>query len=432
MRKAVQKVIVTVVVAIPLLILAMPVVLALLAISDVPVATGGAVAGAQDAQRANDVLDRYWISASSGKPLTELKVSEQEAASLLAFAARGIKSARVGVTMTDRGLDVRLSIALPANPIGRYANFSFTLPSSVRGIMLERVRVGNTELPPELLSFFIRHGFDLVFGSDESDKITSAIQSIRFADQTMTVAYRPMPGITDRLMARINQSEKLRAGDPQRVQIYFTLLQETAADLDGGYASLTRYIAPVFELAARRSGAGDDAAKSENAAAILALAVYFGDSRMGKLVGEIQGGPRRGRYNVTLKGRHDLVQHYLTSAGLQIAAGEDVANALGEFKEITDTLRGGSGFSFSDIAADRAGVVLALQASNAKHARRIQTIMSQVADEAVFFPDIQGLPDNLPQAEFEGRYGDMESAAYLELMREIERRIALLPAYAGG
>ncbi len=415
------------------LLVVVPVTLAFLALSDEPlVEQGTVVVASDDAQRTNDILERYRRGANSGKPMAELKITEQEVASLLAFAARGLKSARVAVRMTPDGLDANLTIKLPANPIGRYANFSLGLLPSDKGIDISHVRVDKNDLPPRALIYILRYGFDALFGSDETKGMISTIQSVHFAEQKMTIAYRPSPGITIRLMAKINENEKLRVGDPERVQLYFARLQQTAQELRGGYVSLTRYIAPVFELAASRSTAGDEAAKIENEAAILALAIYFGDGRMGQVVSNIKGGARTGRFNVSIKRRHDLVQHYLTSAGLQIAAGENVANAIGEFKEIADTLSGGSGFSFSDIAADRAGVVFALQASDTKHARRIQAIMSQAASEDVFFPDIQGLPDNMSKAAFERRYGDVESALYKELLAEIERRIAAVPAYADG
>ncbi|HAK63583.1 MAG TPA: hypothetical protein DCO82_10135 [Alphaproteobacteria bacterium] len=168
---------------------------------------------------------------------------------------------------------------------------------------------------------------------------------------------------------------------------------------------------------------------------IMALAVYFGDQRMKALVDSSTenyfSGSRYGSHNVTIQGRHDLVQHYLTSAGLQLAAGVNVANVIGEFKEIADTLRGGSGFSFSDIAADRAGVVLAQKAGDAKHAYRMQAVLSRVKQESDYFPDISGLPDNMTQAEFESRYGNVDSARYRSLMADIERRIASVPAYGG-
>jgi uncharacterized protein YfiM (DUF2279 family) len=69
-----------------------------------------------------------------------------------------------------------------------------------------------------------------------------------------------------------------------------------------------------------------------------------------------------------LLGRYDSAQHFVISAALAAWAGEPAANAIGVYKEIDDSRRG-SGFSFADLAADRAGTrfgeVLAWRPGNA-------------------------------------------------------------------
>ncbi|MFP5469059.1 MAG: hypothetical protein ACLGGZ_04890, partial [Alphaproteobacteria bacterium] len=306
------------------------------------------------------------------------------------------------------------------------------LPSE-QGLLLSHVSLGGASLPPDLLLPVIGSALDALLGNGNGAKIIGTVSAVHFSSKEMTLAYAPYEGGSKELISRISENEQLRIADPERVQIYFSCLQETAKDLRGGYVSLTQYIGPVFTLAVKRGVADGGNAINENKAAILALAIYFGDDRISKLAGNSEGkyfsGPRFGSHNVTVKGRHDLVQHYLTSAGLQLAAGVDIANAIGEFKEIADTLRGGSGFSFSDIAGDRAGVVLAERAVNAATAKRLQDKLANVKSEAEFFPDIAGLPDNMTQAQFESRFGDVESQRYLDLMADIERRIAQIPLY---
>ena len=57
-----------------------------------------------------------------------------------------------------------------------------------------------------------------------------------------------------------------------------------------------------------------------------------------------------------LAGRRDLLQQFIVSAGLRVLAENGVPMAIGEFKELLDSRSGGSGFSFVDLAADRAGL----------------------------------------------------------------------------
>jgi uncharacterized protein YfiM (DUF2279 family) len=408
--------------------------LAFQAIEDSPLVTEqSTIANTEQARRVKNLMQRFQAGSRANKSKAELTVTEQDLESLLAFAARGVPNARADAQISERGLEAKLTIKLPANPMGRYFNLSFGLLPSEQGLLLSHVSLGGASLPPDLLLPVIGSALDALLGNGNGAKIIGTVSAVHFSSKEMTLAYAPYEGGSKELISRISENEQLRIADPERVQIYFSCLQETAKDLRGGYVSLTQYIGPVFTLAVKRGVADGGNAINENKAAILALAIYFGDDRISKLAGNSEGkyfsGPRFGSHNVTVKGRHDLVQHYLTSAGLQLAAGVDIANAIGEFKEIADTLRGGSGFSFSDIAGDRAGVVLAERAVNAATAKRLQDKLANVKSEAEFFPDIAGLPDNMTQAQFESRFGDVESQRYLDLMADIERRIAQIPLY---
>ncbi|MFZ5835412.1 MAG: hypothetical protein ACOY2B_08520 [Pseudomonadota bacterium] len=402
-----------------------------------------AMANTENAERVKMLVNKYRSNALSSEGMAELPITGQDLESIIAFAVRGLPTARADAQINAEGLDARLTIALPANPAGRYLNLGFGIMPSDQGVILEYVSFGDHVFSAQYLVPALSWGLDLILGPGSGDTLTSIISKVRFADDKMFLTVAPGQDRSDKLSQRLNSlfdrikdNEQLRIADPEIVQIYFSRLQEVAAEVRGGYVSLTQYIRPVFELAVSRSGSAGAQAVTENQAAIMALAIYFGDSRMKKMVAATGqnyfGGSRLGSHNVTVKRRHDLVQHYLTSAGLQIAAGVGVANAIGEFKEIADTLRGGSGFSFSDIAGDRAGVVLAEQASDIKIALRIQQKLSRVKNEDEFFPDINGLPDNLTQQEFERRFGDVESALYLELLADIERRIVQTPVYGGG
>lgn len=103
--------------------------------------------------------------------------------------------------------------------------------------------------------------------------------------------------------------------------------------------------------------------------------------------------------------------------------------AIGELKELLDAGRKSSGFSFADLAADRAGSALAHSAGDPKRARQLQRLLAASADEANFFPSLEGLPENLSQQQFETRFGSLDSPAYLQLLQEIDRRLAQLPVH---
>ena len=395
------------------------------------------IANSQNANRLKSLVRNY--QSNEGE---DLAISEQDLESVIAFGVRGIPSARADAQINLLGLNARLTITLPANPIGRYLNLGFTIPSSETGLALSYVTLGDTVIPVQFLAPAAGWVFDFLLGEGSGETFASLVKKVHFSGDKMFLTMAPgqasngkISGKLDDILDRIKQNKQLRITDPEIVQVYFNLLRETANTLHGGYVSLTMYLRPVFEMAANRSKSGGSQVVTENQAAIMALAIYFGDSRMQDLVDSSDKKyfpkSRLGSFNVTVRARHDLVQHYLTSAGLQLAAGVGIANAIGEFKEIADTLRGGSGFSFSDIAGDKNGVMLAVQASDARSALRLQSALANIKQEGEYFPGITGLPDNMTQDEFERRYGNVESQTYKELLAEIDRRIAHLPVYAG-
>ena len=64
-------------------------------------------------------------------------------------------------------------------------------------------------------------------------------------------------------------------------------------------------------------------------------------------------------YPTFLYKRIDLAQHFIASAAITSSINGQIAKAVGEEKELNDA-NGGSGFSFIDLAADKAGTRITL------------------------------------------------------------------------
>ncbi len=128
----------------------------------------------------------------------------------------------------------------------------------------------------------------------------------------------------------------------------------------------------------------------------------------------------------TLAGRSDLAKHFLVSALIAAEAGSPLAQAIGVYKEIEDS-RHGSGFSFSDIGADRAGTRFGEIASvSPRRARELAESLASGASEADFMPVVSDLPEFLSEDEFRRRYDEVGSPAYEKMITMIDRRIAAL------
>jgi hypothetical protein len=247
---------------------------------------------------------------------------------------------------------------------------------------------------------------------------------------TVTVSFRPPPT----LFANVATAARhvVRTADVETVRVYYSRLVELGDALkQSRRISLTDFMGSLFKLAEERSAFGDPV--EENRALILALAMYFGDDRFERIIGSVRTGELESFYpeteHVTLEARHDWVQHFITSAGLAVAGGRGITYVIGEAKEIIDT-DGPEGFAFTDIAADRTGIRFAEVATrSAESARRLQRALAGFPVEADFFPRVGDLPEGLDEAQFKRLYGDVNTAAYLALIGEIDRRIASVALY---
>jgi hypothetical protein len=127
----------------------------------------------------------------------------------------------------------------------------------------------------------------------------------------------------------------------------------------------------------------------------------------------------------TMHGRRDLAQHFFASAFLTSVVGAKGATAAGFAKELLDA-QGLSGFSFADIAADRAGVRFGNSVT--KNHFSLAAIGNSFETSA-FVPDIKDLPEGLSAAQFKSQYGKKDSPKVLEQLKEIDKRINALSPY---
>ena len=161
--------------------------------------------------------------------------------------------------------------------------------------------------------------------------------------------------------------------------------------------------------------------------------MLLGHSRVEQLVGPVMdleqrraGKPFEG---ATLRERQDWTQHFFVSASISVLSSHGIGDGVGIFKEELDS-DGGSGFSFGDLLADRAGVTFAMAATrDDASARAIQDRLAHGFRVDDFMPAGADLPENMQQAEFRSRFGGVGGAEYRRVAGEIERRIAGCAAY---
>lgn len=199
---------------------------------------------------------------------------------------------------------------------------------------------------------------------------------------------------------------------------------DTIPDGDDAFVELLRL---AFLYAEENSHHADPI--HANKAAILALGVIVGEERVAKVAKRPVTIRRTEelaslRNRLTIHGRHDLPRHFWVSAALGILSDENRSMSVGIAKELMDATPGGSGFSFVDLVADRAGVNFMLAATASDFAAR--SIQQRVGEEfsvADFFPSIDGLPEGITGELFQSQYGGLGGKETQRLATEIQSRI---------
>lgn len=360
-----------------------------------------------------------------------MTVSEEEIVDLFAVAARALPRLSGDARISSEGSEIRTSLHLPENPFGNYINLSLGLPPHSTGMVIDHLSIGALTLHGASARAVIETTANLAFGGDEGTKLLATIEEVRTTNERLIVSYRPTPHLDEKLAAALTRlqpwREPLDATGGDAIRHYYGQL------CDSDYPAsmpLSQPLSAVLQQAAARSSNASEAV-AENRAALLALAIRFGNDRFNTLANAIDDTTlKRCQQQIpdtTLAGRHDLALHFIYSAAIKIIADSQASFAVGELKEMADSLQGGSGFSFADLAADESGIRFAEVATTPESARRLQKEIS--AAEGRFFPAIDALPEGIPRDQFERQYGGNSSAAYNRLLDEIRRRIANLPLY---
>ncbi|HZF43929.1 MAG TPA: hypothetical protein VEZ48_11030 [Sphingomonadaceae bacterium] len=163
-----------------------------------------------------------------------------------------------------------------------------------------------------------------------------------------------------------------------------------------------------------------------NRAALVALSFYIvGEEakRLAPSANRQANACARTSETMLLAGRADLAKHWAFSAALRAVLGERSATTLGEWKELSDSLPDGSGFSFVDLAADRSGIRAAAAAVDPRFAYRTARNLAGVTENELLPPSLLRVREGLSEAEFVRRYGTVEARHYQALVRQIDAEL---------
>ena len=345
-------------------------------------------------------------------------ISEQELDLMLNYAASHFGRGGARAELGPGTVWLQASAEIPRSPFGRYVNVDAALRETEALPRFDHLQIGRLRVPATVADYLLREVLQRMAATDRGELAADILKGVSVADGRLTVTYVWSGEIEERVRAVL-----VSPADQARLRVYHDRLVETVARAPDK-VSLAALMPPLFKTVLERRG--DDVA-SENRAAILTLAFYVNGTGLAAIAPAAAQWPQPQRRTVTLAGRDDFPKHFLISAVIAAEAGSPLADAVGLYKEVDDS-RGGSGFSFNDIAADRAGTRFGEIASGSpERARRLSQALASGVKESDFMPDVAGLPEFLPEAEFKRRYGGIGGRGYNKMMATIEARVASRP-----
>ncbi|MDD2761132.1 MAG: hypothetical protein PHH11_12665 [Methylomonas sp.] len=351
---------------------------------------------------------------------TKARLPEKDLNLAINYMANQLADGVAGLAIDNGRMSITASLTIPENPFGKFLNIRLELRQTVTLPVIQRASVGSLRLPVFLAGLMLEAGATKLSPVDDWHSLVSMIKQVEFQRRHMTVLYQWRDDLPGKLSGAL-----WAAAEQKRLEIYQGRLAELTLTIDKRL-NMNAVLNPLFQLAVERSRKGE--ALAENRAILLVLAFYITQKDLSKLMPAAASWPKPQRRVVTLKGREDLCKHYLISAMLAAYAGTPLADAVGLYKEIEDA-RGGSGFSFNDIAADRAGRLLGeLATVGDAQALALQEFLVS-ATENDLMPKVDDLPEFIPEQDFQRRFGGSNGENYRRLLAEIDNRIANLPIY---
>ena len=394
-----------------------------LAFDDAPRLLPGKEVSVADVERAKRLIERHDPRKQKGFEPRQIALTQADLDALLNQASKTLGQTSARLVPLSGSAALQFSTRVERSPFGRWLNVDAQLRETSGLPSFDSLQVGRLPIPGWLADFALEQALARVGSGEPGRLATQTVQRVSFAPGQLQVAYQWRAGLGADLRAML-----VPPADAQHLRAYVERLSHVMAKTPPQEVSLATLMAPLFTLARERSAAGNAAGEAarENRAALIVLTFYVNGRNLAALTPEARDWPKPLPRTVTLAGREDFPKHFLVSATLAAESGGALADAVGLFKEVDDA-RGGSGFSFNDIAADRAGTRFGELA--VRSPERLQAALAAGPKEADFMPDVRDLPEFMPDAEFKRRFGGVGAPAYKKMMSDIEARVAARPLY---
>ncbi|WAR45805.1 hypothetical protein [Methylomonas rapida] len=391
--------------------------LMLFAIDDTPLMKIHQGLNREDIQRAKQILH---TSPEERGGVKTVVLNSKDINIAISYLLNHVVENTVQIDISQDLITAQIAVFVPKTIWGRYLDFSFKLKQTDNGIKIKSFKIGEISIPDSAANYLI----PTIVESSPLKKYwqlgENYIRDIRFTQEGLQVSY---------LGSAIDAARQLaiqKHREYPNLHLYQQQINDIVSQHDPEWRlSLTELLQPLFLSAYQRSS--EDTAIQENRAIIIAVGSYIYKQELRRFLP--LGLVYSKEYQVFAYKRVDIPQHFIASALFAMVDASLLGEQLGVDKELGDAEQG-SGFSFIDLAADRAGTRFGqLAIASPKQARELQRFMSEAQDYTMIIPDIKGLPEQMDEPTFKTRFGDTSSELYRNMIAEIDDRINALTLY---
>ena len=297
-------------------------------------------------------------------------------------------------------------------------------------VQIQRLVIGAVPVPRLVLAVIEPMIVAAIVNDPDTGSIIGSLQRLDIRPGNVDLIYgkgafkaQVLPPLIARLGAHPDLVEATRA------QVHYLI--DLADELPDGDERFGAFMQAAFTLAAVRSRVSSP--QLENRAAIYALGILLGHPKVEMLLGTVTDAKlrrtaRRQIRAVPLRGRRDWTRHFWVSAVVAIVSSEALSDAIGLLKEELDAGGQGSGLSFADLMADRAGTLFGLAATGSEQAgRTVQQRLQAGFDLDAYFPQADDLPEGIDAEQLESQYDGVGGVRYRQIERQIEDRLESCP-----
>ena len=373
---------------------------------------------AASVRRARAILAEHDPRYSQERVVRDVDLRGEDVELALSYAAAKFVNGAVNLRVVPDRMSVQATIPLKHE---RFANVDVTFKQTDRIPEIVSFEIGGLTVPAAFAQWFFKVAQRQSPELDDGTSFVSLIHSVTFSENHLSVSYEWRNNLLDQVRASV-----MTEVDRQRIQFYHSALVAVSARLRRN-ESISELLRPLFAQALKRSETHSPVA--ENRAALIVISAYASGRGLMQLIPDAKDWPSASPRGLRLHGRRDLAQHFLVSAGLAALGGGALADAMGLFKEIDDS-RFGSGFSFTDLAADRGGRKFGeLALESTVSARRLQRWVALGLSDEAFLPHPKDLPEYLSEDEFKQHFGYVDSPSYKKLLSQIDAAIEARALY---